>query len=47
MLAAMGVTPDAARGAVRLSVGRPTTEMEVERAAELLLARAKALRSDY
>jgi cysteine desulfurase len=44
VLAAMGATPDTARGAVRLSLGRPTTEMEVERAAELLLERAKALK---
>ena len=43
VLAAMGVTPEAARGAVRLSVGRPTTAGEVERAAELLLARVRAL----
>lgn len=44
VLAAMGVTPDAARGAVRLSVGRPTTQVEVERAAELLLERVRALK---
>jgi cysteine desulfurase len=43
VLAAMGVTPDAARGAVRLSVGRPTTAAEVERAAELLLERVRVL----
>lgn len=44
VLAAMGVTPEVARGALRLSVGRPTTGAEVERATELLLARVKALR---
>ena len=44
VLEAMGVTPEVARGAVRLSVGRFTTEAEVERAAELLLARVRALK---
>jgi cysteine desulfurase len=44
VLAAMGVSLEVARGAVRLSVGRPTTREEVERAAELLLARVQALR---
>ncbi|MDD2902933.1 MAG: cysteine desulfurase family protein, partial [Syntrophales bacterium] len=44
VLAAMGLTPEAARGAVRLSVGRPTTEGEVEQAAELLLARVRDLK---
>ena len=34
----------AARGAVRLSVGRPTMEAEVEQAAELLLARVRVLK---
>ena len=43
VLAAMGVTPEKARGAVRLSVGRPTTQAEVERAAELLLEQVRAL----
>jgi cysteine desulfurase len=43
VLAAMGVSPETARGAVRLSVGRPTTQAEVERAAELLLERVRAL----
>jgi cysteine desulfurase len=43
VLAAMGVTPEVARGAVRLSVGRPTTAGEVERAAGLLLARVRVL----
>ncbi len=36
-LAAMGVTPDLARGTVRLSVGWYTTEDEVDRAASLLI----------
>jgi cysteine desulfurase len=43
VLAAMGVSPENARGALRLSVGRPTTHAEVEQAAELLLARVRAL----
>jgi cysteine desulfurase len=38
VLAAMGVSPEVGRGAVRLSVGRFTTEEEVDRAAELLIA---------
>jgi cysteine desulfurase len=37
VLAAMGVLPEVGRGAVRLSVGRFTTETEVDRAAELLV----------
>jgi cysteine desulfurase len=44
VLAAMGVSPEVARGAVRLSVGRPTTAPEVERAAALLLDRIGVLR---
>jgi cysteine desulfurase len=40
VLQAMGVPPELARGAVRLSVGRFTTEAEVERAAELLVTKA-------
>ena len=43
VLVAMGVPPAVARGAVRLSVGRPTTGEEVERAAEMILARVKEL----
>jgi len=43
VLAAMQVPPEVARGAVRLSVGRPTTPAEVEQAATLLLERARAL----
>jgi cysteine desulfurase len=33
----MGVTPDLARGTVRLSVGWYTTQDEVDRAASLLI----------
>jgi cysteine desulfurase len=40
VLQAMGVPPELGRGAVRLSVGRFTTEEEVDRAAELLVRRA-------
>jgi len=40
VLAAMGVSPDVGRGAVRLSVGRLTTEDDVDRAAEMLLRAA-------
>jgi cysteine desulfurase len=42
VLCAMGVPPEIGRGAVRLSVGRFTTEEEVDRAAEVLLARVNA-----
>jgi cysteine desulfurase len=42
VLTAMGVTPEVARGAVRLSVGRPTTRKDIEAAAALLLTRVKA-----
>jgi cysteine desulfurase len=42
VLAAMRLDPSVARGAVRLSVGRYTTEAEVDRAAELLVTRAAA-----
>jgi cysteine desulfurase len=41
VLQAMGVPPKLARGAVRLSVGRFTTEDEIDRAAEVLVARAR------
>ena len=44
VLTAMGVTPEVARGALRLSVGRPTSMAEVEEAARLLLARVQELR---
>ncbi len=43
VLAAMGVPPEIGQGAVRLSVGRYTTEQEVDQAADLLLARVRAL----
>jgi cysteine desulfurase len=43
VLTAMGVAPEVALGAVRLSVGRPTTPAEVEEAARLLLARVQEL----
>jgi len=43
VLAAMGVSAEVARGAVRFSVGRPTTRTEVEEAAALLLERGHAL----
>jgi cysteine desulfurase len=42
VLCAMGVPPEIGRGAVRLSVGRFTTEEEVDRAAEALLRAARA-----
>ncbi len=42
VLAAMRLDPLVARGAVRLSVGRYTTESEVDRAAGLLVERARA-----
>jgi len=41
VLEAMQVPPHIGRGAVRLSVGRFTTEEEVDRAAEALIARAR------
>ena len=40
VLAAMRLDPAVARGAVRLTVGRSTTEAEVDRAAALLVGRA-------
>jgi len=43
VLAAMGVSAEVARGAVRFSVGRPTTRAEVEEAAALILEQARAL----
>jgi cysteine desulfurase len=39
VLKAMGVSPECGLGAVRLSVGRFTTETEIDRAAELLASR--------
>ncbi len=43
VLTAMGVPSEVARGALRLSVGRPTTQEEVEAAAQLLLTRVRQL----
>jgi cysteine desulfurase len=40
VLRAMGVPPELGRGAVRLSVGRFTTDQEIDRAAELLIRAA-------
>jgi cysteine desulfurase len=40
VLCAMGVPPQIGRGALRLTVGRFTTEAEVDRAAEVLIQRA-------
>jgi cysteine desulfurase len=45
ILTAMGVPPETALGAVRLSVGRPTSLEEVEAAARLILARVRELNS--
>jgi cysteine desulfurase len=42
VLQAMGVEPEIARATVRLSVGRFTTEEEVERAVELILEAARS-----
>jgi cysteine desulfurase len=39
VLSAMGVSPEVGRGALRLTVGRFTTEDEIDRAAEALLRR--------
>jgi cysteine desulfurase len=41
VLAAMGVTPELGRGPVRLSVGRFSTETEIDRACGLLVDRAR------
>ncbi|MBI2480201.1 MAG: cysteine desulfurase [Planctomycetia bacterium] len=43
-LAAIGLTPDQARGTVRLSVGWYTSEEDVDRAAELLIGAWESLR---
>ena len=43
VLTAMGVAPEVALGALRLSVGRPTTMAEVDEAARLILARVQEL----
>ena len=45
VLQAMGVPPNIGRGAVRLSVGRFTTEQDVDRAAAALIASASKLHS--
>ena len=45
VLAAMGVDAATALSTIRLSVGRSTTEAEVDRAATLILAEAAALRA--
>jgi len=45
VLAAMGVSGEVAQGAVRFSVGRPTSRAEIETAAALLLERGRALAS--
>jgi cysteine desulfurase len=42
VLKAMGVPPQTGRGAVRLSVGRFTTDEEIDRAAAALIAQAKS-----
>ena len=44
-LIAMGVNPVDAIGAVRLSLGRPTTGADVERAAKELAAATRRLRA--
>jgi cysteine desulfurase len=41
VLCAMGVPPEIGKGAVRLSVGRFTTEDEIERAASALIRAAR------
>src|SRR5207247_11277657 len=45
VLCAMGVPPEIGRGAVRLSVGRFTTEAEIDRAEDALVNREGATRS--
>jgi cysteine desulfurase len=40
VLCAMGVPPEIGKGALRLTVGRFTTEHEIDRAAEVLLRAA-------
>lgn len=42
VLKAMGVPPEIGRGAVRLTVGRFTTEAEIDRAAAMLIAAARS-----
>jgi cysteine desulfurase len=43
VLKAMGVPPREGRGAVRFSVGRYTTEEEIDRAAEAFVRTARGL----
>ena len=43
VLGAMGVSPERARGAVRLSLGAPTTDDEIARAADVLIAAWRTL----
>ncbi len=43
VLGAMGIEAERARGAVRLSIGTPTTEVEIERAAKALIAAWQAV----
>lgn len=43
VLAAMGVEPHVAAGAVRFSLGRPTTARDIEQAAEAILAGARQM----
>ena len=45
VLRAMGTSREQGFGAVRLSIGRPTTAAEIDRAAELLAERVKELRA--
>jgi cysteine desulfurase len=45
VLGAMGIPPERALGAVRLSVGEPTTDAEVQAAAEALIAAWRSLAS--
>jgi cysteine desulfurase len=44
VLSAMGVLPDLGQGALRLSVGRFTTEEEIDRAADMLIAAVRKTR---
>jgi cysteine desulfurase len=41
VLCAMGILPEEALGAVRLTLGRGTTEAQLDRAVELLVAAAR------
>jgi cysteine desulfurase len=41
VLCAMGVPPEIGKGAVRLSVGRFTTQEEIDRAAEVIIRAAR------